>query len=69
MNEFDLDNQFDSDIDLTPLIDVIFLLIIFFVLATTFSKPVLDVVLPSSQAASQVKSDKKDLIVEVNEMG
>ncbi len=69
MTEFDLDDQFDSDIDLTPLIDVIFLLIIFFVLATTFSKPVLDVVLPSSQAASKIKSDKKDLIIEINEAG
>ena len=31
-------------VDLTPLIDVIFMLVIFFVMTMTFSKPVLDVV-------------------------
>ena len=69
MDDFNMDKEFDSDIDLTPLIDVVFLLIIFFVLATTFSKPVLDVVLPNSKAAGKVKSDKEDLIVEIDKDG
>ena len=41
-------------VDLTPLIDVIFMLVIFFVMTMTFSKPVLDVVLPAAQN-SEVK--------------
>ena len=36
-------------VDLTPLIDVIFMLVIFFVMTMTFSKPVLDVVLPAAK--------------------
>ncbi len=70
-DEFGFEDDFegDSDIDLTPLIDVVFLLIIFFVLATTFSKPVLDVVLPSSDTAQKEKFDKGELLVEINSDG
>ena len=32
-----LDDDFDADIDLTPLIDVVFMLLLFFILASTFS--------------------------------
>ncbi len=67
--EFDLDDNFDSDIDLTPLIDVVFLLIIFFVLATSFSKPVLEVILPSSDSAKVEKFDKGELLVEITKEG
>ena len=41
MHDFDE----DASIDLTPVIDVIFMLLIFFIMTTTFSKPVLDIVL------------------------
>ncbi len=70
-DEFGFEDDFegDSDIDLTPLIDVVFLLIIFFVLATTFSKPVLDVVLPSSDTAQKEKFDKGEFLVEINSDG
>ena len=44
MHDFDE----DASIDLTPVIDVIFMLLIFFIMTTTFSKPVLDIVLPAS---------------------
>ncbi len=46
-------------VDLTPLIDVIFMLVIFFVMTMTFSKPVLDVVLPAAQN-SEVKKKTTD---------
>lgn len=38
----------EPQIDLTPLIDCLFMLIIFFVLTMSFSKPVLEVVLPQA---------------------
>lgn len=44
-------------VDLTPLIDVIFMLVIFFVMTMTFSKPVLDVVLPAAQNSEVKKKD------------
>ncbi|MCK5132592.1 MAG: biopolymer transporter ExbD [Candidatus Sabulitectum sp.] len=68
-NDFWLDDQFDSDIDLTPLIDVVFLLIIFFVLATSFSKPVLEIVLPGSDTAEEEIFKNGDIIVEINRDG
>jgi biopolymer transport protein ExbD len=42
----------ELNLDLTPLIDVIFILLIFFILTTTFAKPVLDVMLPKSKMAT-----------------
>ena len=49
-------------VDLTPLIDVIFMLVIFFVMTMTFSKPVLDVVLPAAQN-SEVKKKTAELVI------
>lgn len=43
----------EPQIDLTPLIDCLFTLIIFFVLTMSFSKPVVDIVLPKSRTAEQ----------------
>ena len=51
MHDFDE----DASIDLTPVIDVIFMLLIFFIMTTTFSKPVLDIVLP--ELVISVKAD------------
>ena len=48
-------------VDLTPLIDVIFMLVIFFVMTMTFSKPVLDVVLPAAQN-SEVRKKAAELV-------
>ena len=52
---FNLDLEEEPSIDLTPLIDTIFMLLIFFIMTTTFSRPVLDIVLPASSEAH--KSD------------
>ena len=49
MHDFDE----DASIDLTPVIDVIFMLLIFFIMTTTFSKPVLDIVLPASETSEE----------------
>lgn len=55
-------------VDLTPLIDVIFMLVIFFVMTMTFSKPVLDVVLPAAQN-SEVKKKTAELVISVKPDG
>ena len=58
----------DAHIDLTPLIDVIFMLVIFFILTMSFAKPILEVALPSSEVGKVVK--KQDfLIVELRNDG
>ena len=55
-------------IDLTPLIDCLFMLIIFFVLTMSFSKPVLEIMLPESRSAIEQKADKQ-IIVFVSQDG
>ena len=67
MYDFDLDQ--DAGIDLTPLIDVIFMLLIFFIMTTTFSKPVLDIVLPASDAAVPQAERKTELIITITAEG
>lgn len=69
MNQ-DLFGGFDEEpqIDLTPLIDCLFMLIIFFVLTMSFSKPVLEVVLP--QAESGIKTnDRTEILLSVKADG
>ena len=51
----------EPQIDLTPLIDCLFMLIIFFVLTMTFSRPVLEIVLP--EAVHAEASGKRDEIL------
>lgn len=65
--KFDIDEE--VNIDLTPLIDVVFMLLIFFIMTTTFSKPVLDVILPSSKTAESKESQTKELLISVTRDG
>ena len=62
----DLDEE--PKVDLTPLIDVIFMLVIFFVMTMTFSKPVIDLTLPAAEN-SLAQKNKQELILQVNEAG
>jgi len=64
-----LDDDFDAEIDLTPLIDVIFMLLLFFILASTFSAPVLSVMLPESKTAVAMDSDPSRLILTIDGQG
>ncbi len=69
---FDLFNSDDIEthVDLTPLIDVIFMLLIFFVLAGTFSKPVLEVLLPHTETAESVGGiQEKEVVVTIDQEG
>lgn len=58
----------DPQIDLTPLIDCMFMLIIFFVLTMSFSKPVLEVVLPEAKHAEDGRR-RDDALLCVKEDG
>ena len=65
---FDDENE-EPRIDLTSLIDVIFMLFIFFVMTMTFSsKPVLDIVLPESTQA-KASEVPEELLVAVKADG
>ncbi len=56
-----------SSMDLTPLIDVVFLLLIFFIVTSEFKKneTVLNLALPNSASFEQVY-EKKDIIIELS---
>lgn len=58
----------EPSIDLTPLIDTIFMLLIFFIMTTTFSRPVLDIVLPASSEA-KASSEKREQVVSIKADG
>ena len=62
--------SFDEEpqIDLTPLIDCLFMLIIFFVLTMSFSRPVLEIVLPEAVQA-QAGEKRDELILSVKADG
>lgn len=62
MKSFDFGPDEEPGIDLTPLIDTIFMLLIFFIMTTTFSRPVLDILLPSSSEAEASAERKEQLI-------
>lgn len=64
-----LDDDFDADIDLTPLIDVVFLLLLFFILAATFSAPVLKVALPAASTAARTEEDPARLTLSIDADG
>lgn len=47
----------DAHIDLTPLIDVIFMLLIFFILTMSFSQTALKITLPKSQYFEKIREN------------
>jgi biopolymer transport protein ExbD len=65
---FGLDDDFGDNIDLTPLIDVVFLLLLFFILATTFLKPAVDVNLPTAESGGAPKRERQ-MVVSIDGQG
>lgn len=65
MNDLDDD---DLRVDLTPLIDVTFMLVIFFLMTMSFTLPVLDFTLPESQTA-QVEVHRATVRLSVDASG
>ncbi len=59
----------DISIDLTPLIDVVFMLLIFFIMTTTFSKPVLELILPESENAEQQNKKEAEILISITKDG
>lgn len=59
----DTGEESENGINLTPLIDVVFLLLIFFLTATTFQKDEIEMDLELPQAASGEPSDESEVIV------
>lgn len=58
----------EPQIDLTPLIDCLFMLIIFFVLTMSFSKPVLEIILPEAKTAVE-HSRRAEIVLSVKADG
>ena len=69
MSDFSLDSMPDDSMDLTPLIDAVFMLLIFFIMATTFSKPVLEVALAKAQGAAPKEIAAEKLTVTIDKEG
>ena len=66
---FKLDRRDDIDLNLTPLIDVVFLLLIFFMVSTTFEKQSkLKVELPEASAAA-VKQEAEAVVIGIDAKG
>ncbi len=60
-----------SSLSLTPLIDVVFLLLVFFLVTTRFAQEdyELDVVLPSASEAQPLDAEPKELFVNIDQQG
>lgn len=70
MKELLLENTgVDLSIDLTPLVDVLFMLLIFFILSFTFEKQAIDINLASTESATNGNSQTKKLIIAINKTG
>ncbi len=63
------DLEDDLNVDLTPLIDVIFMLVIFFLMTTTFALPVIELTLPNSTTATAVPQKPNTLKVLIDSTG
>jgi len=69
IEDFSLDKEFDEEIDLTPLIDVVFILLIFFFITSTFIKPSLPVNLATAASAAVSAEREEQLVITVTEAG
>ncbi|MDR0338772.1 MAG: biopolymer transporter ExbD [Desulfovibrio sp.] len=68
-NYLSFEEEPEASLDLTPLIDTVFMLLIFFIMATTFSKPVLEVALATADSAGVREAVKEKLVVTITAEG
>lgn len=61
----------EAALDLTPMIDMVFLLLIFFLVATTFQQAEreMKVALPFTQSAGPISAALREIIINVDEQG
>jgi len=59
----------DFVLDIAPLVDMVFLLLIFFLLTNTYEKPSIDVSLPKAPAASVEGYKKKNVVITITKEG
>ena len=69
LEDFSLDKEFDEEIDLTPLIDVVFILLIFFFITSTFIRPSLPVNLAKAASAAASAERKEQLVITIDAAG
>ena len=69
IEDFSLDREFDEEIDLTPLIDVVFILLIFFFITSTFIRPSLPVNLAKAASAAASAERKEQLVITIDAEG
>jgi len=69
LEEFSFDKEFDEEIDLTPLIDVVFILLIFFFITSTFIQPSLPVNLAKAASASASAERKEQVVITIDADG
>ena len=67
----EMDQQEEADVQMAPLIDCVFLLLIFFLVAATLKKAhkEVEIILPHSAAAEETKSKHDTLIIEITRDG
>lgn len=65
------EQDLEVKMDLTPIIDMVFLLLIFFLVATTFhqTEREMQVALPAASSAGPITTSLRELIINVNEAG
>ncbi len=64
---FDLDEE--VSIDLTPLVDVIIVLLFFFILTASFSKPILEIVLPKAENPDPGSTRTPEMVISIKQDG
>jgi len=67
MIDFEIFNKKDKSPDLTPMIDMVFLLLIFFLLTSVFRVPAIETELPASSSAASVKPE--EFVVSIKDDG
>jgi biopolymer transport protein ExbD len=61
------DDEEDSQINLTPMLDVVFIMLIFFIVTATFVKEVgIDINQPEDDRPKTVDPDKKSIVVRIS---
>ena len=67
--DFDILDAGNDSIEITPIIDVLFLLLTFFILAATFASPAMDVTLAEAETAASVQSQVERVTLSIDATG